>query len=44
MRGVDRLLMVLLTIMTGIWISVLFNIGGTAQTLSAIFHWMESLR
>lgn len=44
MRGVDRLLMALLTVMAGVWISVMFNIGGTVQTLAAIFHWMESLR
>ncbi|WP_256221185.1 hypothetical protein [Serratia fonticola] len=44
MRGVDRLLMALLTIMTGIGIAVIFNIGGTVQMLLAIFHWVESLR
>lgn len=44
MRGVDRLLMALLTIMAGIWLAVIFNIGGTVQMLSAIFHWVESLR
>ncbi|WP_255328563.1 MULTISPECIES: hypothetical protein [unclassified Serratia (in: enterobacteria)] len=44
MRGVDRLLIALLTVMAGVWISVMFNLGGTTQTLSAIFHWIESLR
>ncbi|CAI1090444.1 Uncharacterised protein [Serratia fonticola] len=44
MRGVDRLLMALLTIMTGIGIAAIFNIGGTVQILSAICHWVESLR
>lgn len=44
MRGMDRLLMTLLTIMTGIGIAVIFNIGGTVQMHSAIFHWVESLR
>lgn len=44
MRGVDRLLMALLTIMTGIGIAVIFDIGGTVQILSAICHWVESLR
>jgi hypothetical protein len=44
MRGVDRLLMALLTIMASVWIAVMFNIGGTVQMLSAIFHWVESLR
>lgn len=43
MRGADRLLMALLTLMPGIWIAVIFNIGGTVQMLPAIFHWMESL-
>lgn len=44
MRGIDRLLMALLSIMTGIWIAVLFNFGGSVQKLSAILQWMESLR
>lgn len=44
MRDIDMLLIVLLTLMTGVWVSVIFNFGGIVQTFSAIFHWMESLR
>lgn len=44
MRDIDMLLIILLTLMTGVWISVIFNIGGIVHSFSSIFHWLENLR